>query len=72
MNKKQRSITQRKDERDITAMYVRIKFVYRTVVQSHCVITDVRYSNTLNTVSSLCVVFDLKEALNCAASLICK
>jgi len=52
-------------------MCVRLKFVYRTAVNSQSVgKTDVRFGNTLNIVSSLCVMLDLKEMLNCAASLI--
>ena len=52
-------------------MCVRLIFVYRTAVHSQSVgKTDVRFGNTLNTVSILWVMLDVKETLNCAASLI--
>jgi hypothetical protein len=45
-----------KDDRDITSMCVRLIFVYRTAVHSQAVgKTDVRFGNTLNIVSNLCV-----------------
>jgi len=43
-------------DRDITSMCVRLIFVYRTAVHSQSVgKTDVRFGQTLNIVSSLCV-----------------
>ena len=43
-----------------------LQIVYRTVVRSHDENKrDVRYGNTLNIVSKLCVIFDVQETANC-------
>jgi hypothetical protein len=49
-----------------------LQAVYRAVVPSHAATKrDIRFGNSLNIVSNLCVMVDVQETSNCVTSLIC-
>ena len=59
-----------KDDRDITSMCVRLIFVYRKLYIHSLLVRQMSGSVMQYSQQFVCVMLDLKETLNCAASLI--